>query len=115
MSTQSDPSSDPGTDHAPGCPIGLLASTLILMSQLAAPEAVPAGAAGAQASAESSARRIAHNLRALQQHEAIPPALRQVAGRLVQRWAALVFAAPGKRDAQSGFADITPRPGSLLH
>ncbi len=133
--TDPDPQPDPCADHARACPIGLLASTLMLMSQLAAPEAgaqplappgaSPAAPPGASPAAHpgaspaappgAGARRIAHNLRALQQHDAIPPALRQVAGRLVGRWTALALQGQAVQDAQTAFGAHAPRPGTLLH
>lgn len=98
MSTDRDP------EHGAGCPIGLLASTLMLMTQLAE----PAACALAQAQRQSLERRIAANLQALQQHAAIPPGLRQVAASLCPRWTP----AP---DPQAASAAHTRPHGKLLH
>jgi hypothetical protein len=72
---------------APPCVQALLAGTLALMTTWADP------ATGARVDVamqrQLMARKIVHNLQALQQHAAIPQALRQVMAQAQRRWLAV--------------------------
>lgn len=81
------------TSHAdqadrPGA-LGLLVSTLLLMTSHAAPDPAP-GMDGPRLQ-RLLARKVARNLFFLQHHPDVPPKLRQMAGQLHGAWAALAF------------------------
>lgn len=85
------------------CAGGLIAGTLALMTCWAAPEA------DAPVSAEHQralmARKIVSNLFFLREHPDISPCLRQVIGKVHQRWLRLADALPPDAGGQ---ADRTP-------
>lgn len=92
------------------CAVGLLASTLMLMTGVAVPapgpdpdpEPGPDGRADARAQRHVQARRIVANLYFLQHHPALPPGLRQVAAHLHARWVSVAQPASPDRPAHTG-------------
>jgi hypothetical protein len=74
------------------CAGGLIAGTLALMTCWAAPEA--AAPVSAQHQRALMARKIVSNLYFLREHPDLAPGLRQVIGKVHQRWLLLAQALP---------------------
>jgi hypothetical protein len=81
-------------DPSPALPCagGLIAGTLALMTCWAAPE--PGARATEREQRELMARKIASNLYFLREHPDVAPGLRQVIGKVHERWLLLAQTAP---------------------
>ena len=80
------------TSTALPCVGGLIAGTLALMTCWAAPE--PSTSASEEQQRLLMARKIASNLFFLREHPEIAPGMRQVIGKVHQRWLWLAHARP---------------------
>ncbi len=91
---------DPGFGETWPCAVGLLATTLSLMTHRA--QLGPAESADGSAAGRLIARKVLSNLFVLQHHPALPPGLRQLAARLQGCWQDLaqVPAAPSADDGR---------------
>jgi hypothetical protein len=85
------------------CAGGLLAGTLALMTCWAAPE--PTRHASKEEQRALMARKIASNLFFLREHPDIAPGMRQVIGKVHQRWLLLAHGLP-----TDGEAELDPTP-----
>jgi hypothetical protein len=92
------------------CAFGMLAATMALMTSHAAPE--PTARVDAETLRNLTVRKIVSNLSFLQQHPALPPALRRVVARLHARWIELTPSARGLEVAPASSADDARR---VLH
>lgn len=108
MHAEDHPSGEDAHTAGP-CAVGLLMSTLALMTAHAAPE--PAALADAATLRRLVARKIVSNLFFLQHHPDAPPPMRQVATRLHARWLPM---AQIEAVAQA-LAMTEPAAGSALH
>jgi hypothetical protein len=90
----------PQEDDAPlPCAGGLIAGTLALMTCWAAPE--PSNHASEDEQRALRARKIASNLFFLREHPDLAPGLRQVIGKVHERWLRI---APARPDAPARVA-----------
>ncbi|MCP5289679.1 MAG: hypothetical protein H6931_11265 [Burkholderiaceae bacterium] len=97
------------------CAFGMLAATMALMTSHAAPE--PTARVDAETLRRLTVRKIVSNLCFLQQHPALPPALRRVVARLHARWIELAPSAPDPEVAPASPAGdarrvLHPKSGS---
>jgi hypothetical protein len=79
------------------CVGGLIAGTLALMTCWAAPE--PSANASEEQQRLLMARKIASNLFFLREHPDLAPGMRQVIGKVHQRWVLLAHALPADNEA----------------
>ena len=86
------------------CAGGLIAGTLALMTCWAALE--PSTSTSAEQQRQLMARKIASNLFFLREHPDIGPGMRQVIGKVHQRWVLLAHA----QSVDNGVAIDLPRP-----